>query len=214
MNEMFDIFDFLEEEKKPAKKCIVCGGTEADFVADSDVCIDCKAEFEADQEAQSQVASPEVVDSFSPTFEKEQPDNPAADKSEQEIPATANDDEPVQDDDLEESDDDEDEKPVKKGKTSKSKKSEAAADKKANKPTPATTEPPKPKSWVYPFTLHYAGQNRDTDHIFENGKEYTAEEITKSMLNHQYYEFAGKVEYDYIKADNVLVPIFQQHRKG
>ncbi|MFR5598914.1 MAG: hypothetical protein ACLTJB_04295 [Holdemania filiformis] len=66
----------------------------------------------------------------------------------------------------------------------------------------------------YPFILHYAAQNLDVDHIFEEGREYTAEEITKRMLEHQFYEFAGKVVYDYRSEENVLIPIFQQPKKG
>lgn len=67
---------------------------------------------------------------------------------------------------------------------------------------------------TYPFIIHYAAQNINTDHIFENGKEYTEDEITKAMFNHQFYEFSGSVKYDYRKEENVLVPIFQQHKKG
>ena len=70
------------------------------------------------------------------------------------------------------------------------------------------------KKFTYPFTLHYAGRNIDVDHIFEQGNEYTSEEITQAMLHHQFYEFSGSVTYDYIQEDNVVVPIFQQHKKG
>lgn len=66
----------------------------------------------------------------------------------------------------------------------------------------------------YPFILHYAAQNIDVSNIFEDGREYTADEITKKMLEHQFYEFAGKVNYDYRADDNVLIPIFQQPKKG
>lgn len=72
----------------------------------------------------------------------------------------------------------------------------------------------KPKSYKYPFTLHFAGHNVETDHIFKEDKEYTPAEITKKMLEHQYYEFAGSVTYTYIEKDNVLIPIFQQYKKG
>ena len=70
------------------------------------------------------------------------------------------------------------------------------------------------KSFTYPFTLHYAGRNLDISHIFVEGKTYTEAEITKAMLQHQFYEFSGDVSYDYIESDNVLVPIFKQHKKG
>ncbi|HAH93318.1 MAG TPA: hypothetical protein DCM01_05510 [Dielma fastidiosa] len=82
---------------------------------------------------------------------------------------------------------------------------------------PEEKKEPKPvdvKKYRYPFIMYYAAQNIDVSHIFEEGKEYTADEITSAMLAHQFYEFSGKVSYDLIEADNVLVPTFQQHKKG
>lgn len=70
------------------------------------------------------------------------------------------------------------------------------------------------KKYKYPFTLHLAGRNMETDHIFEEGKEYSESEIVSKMREHQYYDFAGKVTFEYLKDDNVLLPIFQQHKKG
>ncbi len=70
------------------------------------------------------------------------------------------------------------------------------------------------KRYQYPFVLHFGGRNIETDHIFENGKSYSEEEIRKKMLEHRYYEFSGTVTFEYIKEDNVLLPIFQQHKKG
>lgn len=89
--------------------------------------------------------------------------------------------------------------------------------KKANMPKPQTTADntvADNKSFKYPFILHFAGKNVETDHIFEQDKEYKAEEIRTKMLDHQYYEFAGSVKFDYIEKENVLIPIFQQHKKG
>ncbi len=70
------------------------------------------------------------------------------------------------------------------------------------------------KKYKYPFIMHIAGRNIETDHIFEAEKEYTEKEITASMLAHQYYDFAGTVSYEYLQKENVLIPIFQQHKKG
>lgn len=75
-------------------------------------------------------------------------------------------------------------------------------------------EAKKNPKYKYPFVLHYAGKNIDTDLMFENGQEYTAEEIRTKMLQHQYYEFSGKVSFEHLKDDNVLLPIFEQHKKG
>lgn len=68
--------------------------------------------------------------------------------------------------------------------------------------------------YSYPFIIHLAGNNLSTDHIFESGKKYTEEEIRTKMLEHQYYDFAGKVTFTYLKDENVLLPVFQQHKKG
>lgn len=68
--------------------------------------------------------------------------------------------------------------------------------------------------YKYPFILHQAGRNLEIDHIFENDKEYTSEEIRSMLLRHQYYEYSGKVKFEYISDENVLLPIFQQHKKG
>lgn len=93
------------------------------------------------------------------------------------------------------------------------KRKEAAKPKPKQKENKEKTED-KPKKYKYPFKLHFAGRNIETDHIFENDKEYKPEDITKKMLEHQYYEFAGSVSYTYIEKDNVLIPIFQQYKKG
>ena len=49
---------------------------------------------------------------------------------------------------------------------------------------------------------------------FEDGQTYDDKEITKIMLNHRHYEFAGDIEYNFIKDDNVLVANLKQHKKG
>ena len=68
--------------------------------------------------------------------------------------------------------------------------------------------------YKYPFIIHYAGRNVDTDHMFEHGQEYTQDQIRTRMLENQYYEFSGRVTFDYLQKDNVLLPIFAQHKKG
>lgn len=90
------------------------------------------------------------------------------------------------------------------------KKAESKPAKTAEKKSEDTSS----KKYKYPFVMYYAAQNIDVSHIFEEGKEYTADEITQAMLTHQFYEFSGNVTYDFIAADNVLVPTFQQHKKG
>ncbi len=79
--------------------------------------------------------------------------------------------------------------------------------------TKAEQEKKVPK-YKYPFTIHLAGKNLETDHIFNADKEYKEDEIKTKMLEHQYYDFAGSVSFTYIEKENVLLPVFQQHKKG
>ena len=70
------------------------------------------------------------------------------------------------------------------------------------------------KSFTAPFRIYLAAQKMDVSHIFEDGQSYTESEITKAMLQHGYYEFSGSVKYDFKESENILVPIFQQPKKG
>lgn len=91
-----------------------------------------------------------------------------------------------------------------------SKKEEKPASKKVPKKK-ASTE----KTYKYPFGVYSEGRLIDiSSYGFVPGKTYKEDEITKIMLQHQHYEFAGKMEYSFIKEDNVLVVSIAQHRKG
>lgn len=70
------------------------------------------------------------------------------------------------------------------------------------------------KSFTAPFRIYLAAQKMDVSHIFEDGQTYSDTEITKAMLQHGYYEFSGSVKYDFVESENILVPIFQQPKKG
>lgn len=93
-------------------------------------------------------------------------------------------------------------------------KEEAKKNRAAKKENKTVETADKNKKYKYPFEIYLAAEKKDVSFMFENGKEYTGAEITKSMLEHGFYEFAGNVTYDFIEKDNVLVPIFQQHKKG
>lgn len=70
------------------------------------------------------------------------------------------------------------------------------------------------KSFTAPFRIYLAAQKMDVSHIFEDGQSYASADITKAMLQHGYYEFSGSVKYDFVESENILVPIFQQPKKG
>lgn len=92
----------------------------------------------------------------------------------------------------------------------KPKKEEKPAGKKTPKKK-ASTE----KTYKYPFGVYSEGRLIDvSSYGFVDGQEYAEDEITKIMLQHRHYEFAGTMEYSYIEDDNVLVVTGKQHRKG
>lgn len=91
-----------------------------------------------------------------------------------------------------------------------SKKEEKPASKKVPKKK-ASTE----KTYKYPFGVYSEGRLIDvSSYGFVEDQDYTEKEITDIMLKHRHYEFSGKMEYNFIKDDNVLVANAAQHRKG
>ena len=83
------------------------------------------------------------------------------------------------------------------------------------KPTKKEAKKDKESTYTYPFSIYSEGRIVDiSSYGFIDGKEYKEDEITKIMLEHRHYEFAGKMEYNFIKVDNVLVVNGVQHRKG
>lgn len=109
------------------------------------------------------------------------------------------------------------EKKVTKESPKKAKPVKQAETKPKSESEPKTETEPKvkgKKSFTAPFRIYLAAQKMDVSHIFEDGQTYTESQITKAMLQHGYYEFSGSVKYDFIESENILVPIFQQPKKG
>lgn len=90
--------------------------------------------------------------------------------------------------------------------------------KKEAKPKAAKTDKKeakvKEKKYKFPFGMFFNHSEQDVTHVFQDDKEYTADEISKEMLRHGFYDFSGSVSYDYIQDDNMLVVSFQKHAKG
>ena len=90
--------------------------------------------------------------------------------------------------------------------------------KKEAKPKAAKTDKKeakvKEKKYKFPFGMFFNHSEQDVTHVFQDDKEYTADEISKEMLRHVFYDFSGSVSYDYIQDDNMLVVSFQKHAKG
>lgn len=109
------------------------------------------------------------------------------------------------------------EKKVTKESPKKAKPVKQAETKPKSESEPKTETEPKTKgakSFTAPFRIYLAAQKMDVSHIFEDGQTYTESQITKAMLQHGYYEFSGSVKYDFVESENILVPIFQQPKKG
>lgn len=107
------------------------------------------------------------------------------------------------------------EKP-KEAEKAKEKAKEKQEDKPAEDKKPAAEAKKKEpkKKFKAPFQLYMGSRLRDVTGLFEDGKEYTGDEITKIMINADEYFFTGKIEYDYIADTNTVVAMSIQHKKG
>ena len=70
--------------------------------------------------------------------------------------------------------------------------------------------------YTFPFGIYSRGGLVDiTEYGFENGKEYTEEEICNIMLEHKHYEFsADNKSFKYFENDNVLAFTGADFKKG
>ena len=93
-------------------------------------------------------------------------------------------------------------------------------EKEAKKQTSAAPAPPAAnvkkdkQTFKAPFQLYAGSVMKDVTGFFEDGKEYTGEEISKIMLAHDEYFFASRCDYDYISETNTVVAMSVQHKKG
>ena len=74
----------------------------------------------------------------------------------------------------------------------------------------------KEEKFKYPFALYTNGGCVDIREFgFEDGKEYTGNEIAKIMLQHKFYEFsAERKSFKYFKEDNVIYYSGADFKKG
>lgn len=70
--------------------------------------------------------------------------------------------------------------------------------------------------YKYPFQMYFGHEYRDMTHIFEEGKEYTTDEITKALVEHDYKEFrfANEIEWEYFEDENCLYPKLKVGNRG
>lgn len=96
-------------------------------------------------------------------------------------------------------------------------KEKKPAEKPAEKPVENSKKLPTDKSgksFRAPFQLYCGNMLKDITGYFEDGREYSGEEITKIMLKHDEYFFTSKIEYDYMPETNTVVAMSVQHKKG
>ena len=101
-----------------------------------------------------------------------------------------------------------------KSKGSNKKDTKDSKNKKDNK-TGSKTQG-KEEKFKYPFALYTNGGCVDIREFgFEDGKEYTGNEIAKIMLQHKFYEFsAERKSFKYFKEDNVIYYSGADFKKG
>ena len=101
-----------------------------------------------------------------------------------------------------------------KSKGTNKKDTKNSKDKKDNKTGSKT--PGKEEKFKYPFALYTNGGCVDIREFgFEDGKEYTGNEIAKIMLQHKFYEFsAERKSFKYFKVDNVIYYSGADFKKG
>lgn len=99
--------------------------------------------------------------------------------------------------------------PEKEEKPKKEAKKEAKKETKASKAS-------KDAKYKYPFQMYFGHQYRDMTHIFEEGKEYTTDEIKKALVEHDYKEFrfANEIEWEYFEDENCLYPKLKVGNRG
>lgn len=89
---------------------------------------------------------------------------------------------------------------------------------KPKQPTEAKNEKVEKKtvdSFEYPFSLYTEGKTVDiSEYGFEDGKRYFGKDICDIMLKHRHYEFAGDMNFQMFKDDNMLVATAKQYKKG
>lgn len=87
--------------------------------------------------------------------------------------------------------------------------------KKAKTPLKKEASQPVEESYEYPFSLYTEGHTVDiSEYGFEDGRRYTPKQINEIMLKHRHYEFAGKMTYEMLEDDNMLVATAKQYKKG
>ena len=101
-----------------------------------------------------------------------------------------------------------------KSKGTNKKDTKNSKDKKDNKTGSKT--PGQEEKFKYPFALYTNGGCVDIREFgFEDGKEYTGNEIAKIMLQHKFYEFsAERKNFKYFKEDNVIYYSGADFKKG
>lgn len=74
----------------------------------------------------------------------------------------------------------------------------------------------KQKTYKYPFVMYFGHQYRDVTNLFDEGREYVEEEISKILAKAGYKEFryANEIKYEYFANENCLYPKLKVGNRG
>ncbi len=74
----------------------------------------------------------------------------------------------------------------------------------------------KAKKYKYPFLMYFGHEYRDVSGVFEEGKEYTEKQLTKTLVDHGYkdFKYAQEVQWEYFEDENCLYPKFKLGNRG
>lgn len=77
-------------------------------------------------------------------------------------------------------------------------------------------EEKKAKKYKYPFLMYFGHEYRDVSGVFEEGKEYTEKQLTKTLVDHGYkdFKYAQEIQWEYFEDENCLYPKFKLGNRG
>lgn len=77
-------------------------------------------------------------------------------------------------------------------------------------------EEAKQPKYKYPFLMYFGHEYRDVTGVFEEGKEYTGKQLTKTLVEHGFkdFKYAQEVQWEYFEDENCLYPKFKLGNRG
>lgn len=95
-------------------------------------------------------------------------------------------------------------------------KAEAEERKAKEKETKEKDEEAKAKKYKFPFLMYFGHEYRDVTGVFEEGKEYSEKQLTKTLIDHGFkdFKYAQEIQWEYFEDENCLYPKFKLGNRG